>query len=224
MSFRIEVDGGKQVKLPTAGKYCDRDIFVTGNGYTDTDLQVEYDAGVAAARGRCAAEHFVCSFTGDGSDTAAFHMPFEPDVIQIFGFDPVVMNTRCMMSFFYDRRALGQCAGYTCYGNGSGNGSYSLFSDAKAALRYLRTEDGTATVKGIGSSNAVVPFGAGFLYTVVAVKYAPQTEKERITAFVNRLTGSGTVSLQQAKVAAAFTDDEWAALIAAKPNWTFTMI
>lgn len=29
MSFNIKVEGGKSVRLPTAGKYCDRDIVVT---------------------------------------------------------------------------------------------------------------------------------------------------------------------------------------------------
>lgn len=30
--FNIEVDGGSSVRLPTAGKYCDRDIVVTATG------------------------------------------------------------------------------------------------------------------------------------------------------------------------------------------------
>ena len=32
MSFDITVEGGKTVRLPTAGKYCDRDIVVTATG------------------------------------------------------------------------------------------------------------------------------------------------------------------------------------------------
>ena len=32
MSFNIEVEGGKTVRLATAGKYCDRDIVVTAKG------------------------------------------------------------------------------------------------------------------------------------------------------------------------------------------------
>ena len=32
MSFNITVEGGKSVRLPTAGKYCDRDIVVTAEG------------------------------------------------------------------------------------------------------------------------------------------------------------------------------------------------
>ena len=39
MSHNITVEGGSSVRLPTAGKYCDRDIVVTatggGGGYTD---------------------------------------------------------------------------------------------------------------------------------------------------------------------------------------------
>lgn len=32
MSFNIEVAGGSTVRLPTAGKYCDRDIVITATG------------------------------------------------------------------------------------------------------------------------------------------------------------------------------------------------
>jgi len=48
MSLNIEVVVGEPVKLTTAGKYCDRDIVVTGNGYTEADLQAKYDAGAKA--------------------------------------------------------------------------------------------------------------------------------------------------------------------------------
>ena len=32
MSFNIEVEGGSSIRLPTAGKYCDRDIVITALG------------------------------------------------------------------------------------------------------------------------------------------------------------------------------------------------
>lgn len=35
MSFNIEVEGGSSVRLPTAGKYCDRDIVITATGGGD---------------------------------------------------------------------------------------------------------------------------------------------------------------------------------------------
>lgn len=39
MSHKITVEGGSSVRLPTAGKYCDRDIVVTAEGGTPTPTQ-----------------------------------------------------------------------------------------------------------------------------------------------------------------------------------------
>jgi hypothetical protein len=41
MSFNIEVEGGTSVRLPTAGKYCDRDIVVTATGGVVADPIIE---------------------------------------------------------------------------------------------------------------------------------------------------------------------------------------
>ena len=37
MSFNIEIESGKTVKLATAGKYCDSDIVVTAKGKSETE-------------------------------------------------------------------------------------------------------------------------------------------------------------------------------------------
>lgn len=45
MSFNIEVESGKTVRLPTKGKYCDRDIVITatgGSGAGGSDLPAGY--------------------------------------------------------------------------------------------------------------------------------------------------------------------------------------
>lgn len=46
--FNIEVQGGSSVRLPTAGKYCDRDIIVTasGGGGTEEIEQIIDQSGV----------------------------------------------------------------------------------------------------------------------------------------------------------------------------------
>lgn len=44
MSFNIKVKGGKSVRLPTGGKYCDRDIVITADG---TDLPELASPGAA---------------------------------------------------------------------------------------------------------------------------------------------------------------------------------
>ena len=41
MSFEITVEGGSSVRLPTAGKYCDRDIVVTATGGGGNDELAE---------------------------------------------------------------------------------------------------------------------------------------------------------------------------------------
>ena len=46
MSFNIEVKSGKSVRLPTAGKYCDRDIVVTATSASEEELKAKYDEGV----------------------------------------------------------------------------------------------------------------------------------------------------------------------------------
>lgn len=39
MSFNIEIESGTSVRLPTGGKYCDRDIVVTAIGNTDNSAE-----------------------------------------------------------------------------------------------------------------------------------------------------------------------------------------
>ena len=51
MSFNIEVEGGKFVRLPTAGKYCDRDIVITATGGGsggEADWVVVVDSDIAS--------------------------------------------------------------------------------------------------------------------------------------------------------------------------------
>ena len=206
MSFHFELDGGSTITLPTAGKYCDRDIVVTAT-----------DNG-------CATNHFVHSFVGDGSTSVSFCVPFEPDSLQIVGFDPhLPKRSFALAGFSCDLRAFGTLGGLAAFGSETGSSlSTALFTTTTLLNRYSRTEDGMVTIQNISSKG--VFFGKDFVYTVIAVKYADRSDKERITDFVNNLTGSGTVALNQGKVRAAFTDEEWAVLIATKPEQTFSWI
>ena len=223
MSFHVEVEGGKRVKLPTAGMYCDRDVVVTGSN-NPADLQAKYDEGVTAGAALCAARHFDHSYAGDGSGSVSFYVPFEPDMVQIIGFDPTFnKKPYALASFSYDRRAFGLMGGSALYGQADGTVMNGYYTTVSALTRYSRAEDGTVTI-GNFSSSVPVEFSLGYPYTAIAVRYTEQTDRERIAAFVEGLTGSGTVTLNKAKVEAAFTDDEWAGLVAARPDWTFTWI
>lgn len=51
MSFKVEVDGGKSVRLTTAGKYCDRDIVVTGKAPVIQALEITENGVYTAPTG-----------------------------------------------------------------------------------------------------------------------------------------------------------------------------
>lgn len=95
MSFNITVEGGTSVRLPTEGKYCDRDIVVTSTGGKE-DLEAvltEQEAliatlqdtlrGKAAGGGGAEAVIEPLSVTGNGTYTA-------PDGVD--GYSPVTVN------------------------------------------------------------------------------------------------------------------------------------
>lgn len=65
----------------------------------------------------------------------------------------------------------------------------------------------------------VIPFSANF-------QYSPLT-KESITSVINALSSTATgktVTFKKTAKEAAFTDDEWAELIATKTNWTISLV
>ena len=181
---------------------------------------------MAAAVGVCHAKHYVTVMPGSGETSLSFHVPFAPDLLMVVGFDPTVMTgTDQILLFVYDIAAFGLMGGYmlTC----RKQNVYSLAMTTVSALeKYTRAEDGTVTLSNIkgNATHPVAAFAENAQYSVTAVKYTDKTDKERITEMVEELTGSGSLTMNRAKVNAAFTDEEWSALIATKPDWTFAFI
>ena len=71
MSFNIEVESGKSVRLPTAGKYCDRDIVVTATGGGESG---SYDQGYADGK-QAEYDRFWDAFQQNGKRTI-YHYAF----------------------------------------------------------------------------------------------------------------------------------------------------
>ena len=89
MSFNIEVQGGSSVRLPTAGKYCDRDIVVTATsgGSGTTNIQtctVRFDNESLSAD--CDILAIVASVFENGEFNT--HGAFASDLINRDGFGP----------------------------------------------------------------------------------------------------------------------------------------
>lgn len=186
---------------------------------------VGYAKGVEEGEARCRMKHFVYPFVGDGSGTVSVNIPFAPDKVLIFNLNPLVQSRVNEVALFAaDIRAFGRYAAFTSLGTGSSLGS-ATYTSASLMTRYSRQEDGLVTLCDLKiSATATGVFTAGQSFVLVAVKDPEISDRERIIAFVNGLTGSGTATLNQAKINAALTDEEWSALIAAKPGWTFVFI
>lgn len=184
-----------------------------------------YASGQAAAERACAKKHFATAFVGDGTDTATFNVPFAPDVMLVSGVHPfhaTASGNNMVAMLVFDLRAFGLLGGTTLYGNASTNSKIqtTMFTTTSMLNRYNRADDGTVTITCTSPS----VFVKGFTYMVTAAKALNQSDKERIEEFVQGLAGTGSVTLNKAKVNAAFTDAEWAALIARAPGWTFSFI
>lgn len=182
-----------------------------------------YDAGVAAENARCAEKHFATTVLGNGETSISFRLPFAPDYLAIFCSDSDIWTKAdpTVYGATFDLAAFGLIAGIMFVSNSSGFANNAMSTESYKT-RYSRAEDGTVTIGNLGAT--VGKFKTGRPYMVCAVKYLEQSDKERITEYVRSLTGSGSVTLNKAKVNAAFTDAEWAVLIAEKPGYTFNFV
>lgn len=194
--------------------------------------QKVYDAGFASAEAICSQKHYVTTVTGNGMTSIGFHVPFRPDALLVFVSEVGMYGNTAMDSGFlamaqFDPAGFGMIGGrYTCFF--SSGEKLTLVTTTSMLSRYSRSDDGTVTLGNLlfnnGSATVPAAFIDGAEYVIVAVKYAEKSDKERITEYIHSLSDSGSTTLNRAKVSAAFTDDEWAALIAEKPDWTFSFI
>ena len=178
-----------------------------------------FGAGEAAQKAVC----FQATVLGSGTQYLSLEIPFEPDYFTVLAFNPYPTTVP------YSEIALAIDLGtfYTHLGVSVYIKSTSGFSTARIpdALRTLYTyEDGVFTVNAGTQSNIPNIWRTGTYYKVCAVKRM-LSDKDALTREINALPDdeSGTVTFVGSRVSAAVTDDEWATLIAAKPNWTFTL-
>ena len=189
------------------------------SGYT-----LGYQNGEDTAKAQCEAKHYVTTVVGDGTAAIYFDLPFEPDFISLTGFHPGSYTSGSVVLLLADFSSIAHRAsiGSARLENG-GLDSYVL-KQSSVRKRCFRLDDGRYTIQNLMTSSGVTaPFTTDATYVIVAVKYTDKTMRERLTEYVQSLTGSGTTTLGIDAVNASFTDAEWAALIATKPDWTFTL-
>lgn len=91
MSHKITIEGGTSVRLPTAGKYCDRDIVITSTGgkedlddvLTEQDTLIDELKAVLVSKANNVSVIEPLEITENGTYTA-------PDGVD--GYSPVTVN------------------------------------------------------------------------------------------------------------------------------------
>lgn len=183
-----------------------------------------FAAGRTAGEAECSARHFVGKMYGSGTKSLTFGIPFYPDSILIAAVNPRALSAGHIISFNCNLRGIGYYLGLTFYMASGGVISYSSTTNERLAntVSYA-AESGQLTITLPDSIS--VGFHSDMIYIILAERHETRTDKEIITEFVTHLDdeASDSVKLSQTKVNAAFTDDEWAELIALKPNRTFTL-
>lgn len=170
---------------------------------------------------RCNKYHYGTTVVGDGSTRLRLTLPFAPDIIQIICTDPrILFSSYGVFYFSADLNSLGRLAALSGTVN-QGNLINSAMTSATVESRLTWDGAGNMDISNIKDGTVDCTFVEGLHYQVTAMKLSDAGLKDRFIQFVESLTGSGTAHICKAKVDAVFTAQEWAALKATKPDWTF---
>jgi len=193
------------------------------------NLPLLYEAG----KRECQNRHFAAVVTGDGTGELTLPIPFEPDLIEVVNHDPVIRATKGIISFCQiDFSALGQLGGLfgITSGPSSGNalGTYTnvLMASFGLSSRCRRNADGTVTLHNFSYDGVPGVWGKDVDYVVTAVRCVDKSDRQRMEENIRRLPEDGAykIYIQQEKMEAAFTQEQWDALIAERPGYTFVMV
>ncbi len=240
MTHNIEVESGKTVKLPTAGKYCDRDIVVTGYGSNEADLeakytegkQAEYDAfwDVLQNNGNPANYHYKFGYnTGTAGWTDENFNPKYPIIC--------TTGTTAGMNLFYANAAITDTKVPI---EVQGSAAQGIFYNASklVTIRKLTVHSGVTFQSSFQNCTALEHITmSGTIGQDFDIHWSTKLTKASITSIINALspTASGkTVTFSQAAMNKAFETSEGAndglnseeakALRNTRLNWTFTMV
>ena len=187
-----------------------------------------YENGRAAEQAVCAAEHFRTSLFGSGKQVLTMEIPFYPDVLTICAISPYLeASGNSARVFVADTRSSGKRTAFLMHLSSAKADGAKMYSDTISGL--LGYADGKLTVDIAGFSN-VGTWNTNTRYSVSAVRFPNETAKvlieEQIALLPDAVPSGNTGAMQynSTKINKLFTAEEWEALIATKPNWTFSMI
>lgn len=250
VAFRdTAASGDAQEQIDAA--YAERDAALEAKAQaeeTAANAIAEKEAAVA----ECTEKHFSTIKTGDGSETFSVNVPFEPDFISVFSYNPVTASTsKAVMCIALDLMALSRDVGLltVCDTSTGVVKQYALglrytgvFGDVDETHgpRYTRLEDGTIIFSNLpySAKNAT---GAIFRkdreYVVLAQKYTTKSKKTLIEEFIESLRGKTlTLSLGKKIIVECYPgadvinaetgeseNSEWNELLSRVQNCTITL-
>ena len=187
-----------------------------------------YEAGRVAEHAVCEAVHFHDSFFGNGGKVLTANIPFLPDVLAIYAISPYMeAQGNAVRAFVMDSRACGKRSAILVHVNANKADGAKISSDAISG--FLSYADGVLTVD-ISGYGITGVWSEDIRYALSAVRFADETVRGLVEEQIRLLPdtvpsgNSGTMTYNQERIDALFTQEEWAALLATKPNWTFSMI
>ncbi len=249
-SFAIEVEGGKSVKLPTAGKYCDRDIVVTATGSNDAFWEEFQQGGNRSNYSNAFRIGWTNSIfkpkydiAGSGSFASAFAATdiFGDLAILLEGLGRKLDTSRAtsLNSLFYNAAKLTRVPVI----DASGASDITYMFDSATALQTI--DKVILKSNGSQSMNAFRNLTALENLTIEGVigqngldiHWSTKLSKASLISIVNALSTTTTglaVTLSKTAVNTAFETEaaaangtesqQWLALIATRGNWTISLI
>lgn len=171
-----------------------------------------YEAGVVSAAEECAMEHYSTIAYAD-ADGVTIEFPFTPDVVCIICFDPRFVDKAGTFGYIYEPWGIGQYIGFRARTAGLAVLSISTIGT------YLTISENKYTFK----ADASYPWRTEFAYSVVACRFPNRDDNARVREFFTTVAANSKVTLRKEIVEAAFTDDEWNALLAEYPSVTVAL-
>ena len=246
--FAIEVEGGKSVRLKTAGKYCDRNIVVTatgGGGDTDAAYQqgvedgkqAEYDRFWDAYQQNGKLNNYSMAFAGNGWTDENFNPKYDLIVTNansMFHSSNITGHEKILSADFSKCTNFGLAFIYSAieefgvidFASASSLTQTFQFAEARKIAKLIFYEKNVLSSPWTFSMDYLteVTF-EGTIASSISLQWSPLNRESILSCFsVLSDTATGkTASFQKTAVNAAFTTDEWNALVATKSNWTITL-
>lgn len=187
-----------------------------------------YEAGRTAEKEDCDAQFFKTSFIGNNTTAVSLNIPFLPDILTISTFSDYATARRknTLWTIEFDTRSASRYQGLIGQITSAGQAGLSRVGGNSLPNCYTYA-NGVFTWK---HPSLTPVFTSNARYFVSAAKFPETSAKAAITEEISLLPdtvpseANGTLEYYSATVNKYFTAEEWAALIATKPKWTFSML